>query len=395
MFWGSFVSSSWFDVHLRIQVSWMRELFNGDATDTILQHMNLASILSTLKETQQQPVLVLIIITAIVIPLLSIIYYPVSLIVRHRDFVTGRQGRKYWNLMDPFVRFSIFVVWILLFLDLATSFISLHWTGSVISVHNRIESGLAAYILGCTAVVVLAVIMRVGQKNIPSRTTSNLPSEAEISPYMEEDEPAREPLLGPSEEQDRTSSDVTKRCMARISRFLIFESGLVAILMLITSFFEPILKVRYSGLAAEFLPSREQSIHLGQLPSLLWMRGDAAGTKHWILLISGASLVLQTFIVPLSTLLLAFGTADDRKWLAFLYPAVNPLSLTLALLVIVPILERVPEYLLEQETSGLCQDFDVVLGESCLVLDSKLGIGAWCWAAHSVLLEVFMLLSIA
>ena len=422
LFWvsvmgGSSSSSStsataWFDVVLRVQVSWFRLALGTDATDTVLQRMNLGSILLSFLQTHQNAALVLVVLTCTVLPVLALIQQVVVFVQRHADFVAGRPGRQYRNYIDPLVRLSFLVVWLLLFMDLATSFIDLKWTGTVVSVQNRIQHGLVSYVLAATSMIAMAIVQRFGQDNIPTRRNT---STTEFSPYMMEDEDnmdtIREPLLpadGTTEQEATTTTTAAatrcngKPCVSKIVPILAFETGLLSVLLLVASFFEPLLTIRYSGIASQFMNCREQSLHLGQLPVLLWERGNAAQTEKWVLLAFGMVLLQLTLGLPLAALVCAVHrwtgrtSRQSRLWLKSLYPGSGPLVLALALLLVVPLLDHVPQYLFEQDTSSatLCDHVETLLDESCLVLKSQLGAGAWCFIAHSVLLEAFLLLSL-
>ena len=460
LLWRSYTAPSWFDIRVGTEISWwpsnngvssssaaqLNWVLRSMDLDDILTAFTLSSSSSTENRIPSHLSIVLLMMSVLVIPgFASLMYFPVRILMRHRHFRKGKhypqerptqsivvpQGEEQGPdklsipclLMDILVRLSFFVVWILLFLDLSTSFIRLGWTDTEITVHNQIRSGLAMFALASTCMIVLAVLERLGRFNIPRRVKPPL----DPSPYMQEDpddsddkpndtdgQASTEPLLqeqtqlgqahtetsGQNRGRPRTANNdagsPSGSFLSRLYKIVVFEAALVSLIILIASFTEPLLTINYGGAISGLLPAKEQIIRLSELPHLLWERGTAAGDSIGMLGILGTALILQVFLIPMVVFLLAiqyWGTGH-RKWFESLYPAVNTSTLAICLAVLVPVLDNVPAVLLEQETAGICQDFEVALGEPCLTLESKLGLGAWCWIGFAATLEMFLFLSL-
>jgi hypothetical protein len=170
------------------------------------------------------------------------------------------------------------------------------------------------------------------------------------------------------------------------------QLGITAAVLLIPSFALPLMRVHYSGLAAEFMPETSQGLFLYKFPWLLWHR-DAEYANKGLLVICGTIMILQACIIPLVAL--TYGLArrgQYRTWLCSLYPMMNGLTLALTIILFTPALDSISKVLLD--SSSLCEKFDNAVGEPCLSISGTVLAGTWCFLAHSMLLDVFVALTL-
>jgi hypothetical protein len=170
-------------------------------------------------------------------------------------------------------------------------------------------------------------------------------------------------------------------------RLLIFESAVLSISFGIAAFLLPLFHVSYEGVAAAFLPQTQLDV---TLLDLVQVERDSSG---WIAFFFQAIIVLQAICFPFLTIVIAsitaFGTTNKR-WLAAVHPGANGSTLCAAILIIIPALELLGNYVLKEQTSGLCNG--AAMDDSCLTMIGSIGIGTWCFLGHVVSLEVFVLL---
>jgi hypothetical protein len=378
LLWGSFLSNSWTETHLRASVDWLDRF--PTHTDTILQTLDLGSLLSILRASHEYALLVMVIVTAVVIPCLGIIANPMAIANHYTTFQESRWFDVVW-------RFSFFIIWILVLLDLCTSFVVLEWTDTLLEVYNCMKSGMLSYLLGMTAAVLVVVSLRYDGQRQKQESSRQL-IQARIPPAAA----FRYPW--PSSEESDENAQVTSRDRRyrKMNICFIQQLGMTAAVLLIPSFSLPLMHVHYSGLAAEFMSETSQELFLFTLPWLLWHR-DAKYANKGVLVICGTILILQACVIPL--IALSFGLArrgQCQTWLCSLYPMMNGLTLALTIILFTPALDSIFKLLFD--SSSLCEKFDNAVGEPCLSVSGTVLAGTWSFLAHSILLDVFVALTL-
>jgi hypothetical protein len=378
--WGSFLSNSWTETHLHTFVNWLERYVTH--TDTIVQTLDLGSVVSILRASHEYTLLALVTVTAVVIPCLGIIANPVAIA---KQFTTFRE--PIW--VDLIWRFSFFIIWMFVFFDLSTSFIKLEWTDTLIEVYSCVNSGMFTYLLGMTAAVLVVVSLSYDGQYQKEEITRRLfqprtPAAAGFRhPWPSQESDANAPVDSPVFSQGRHG---------KMHSCFVQQLGLAAAVLLIPSFSLPLLRVSYTGLAAEFMPETRQELFLVKLPWLLWHHHAQYSNKS-MLIICGTILILQACVIPL--LALACGLRRRgryRTWLCSLYPMMNGLTLAITSILFAPALDSISKLLLD--SSILCKKFDNTVGEPCLVMSGMILPGAWCFLAHSILLDTFVALTL-
>lgn len=170
------------------------------------------------------------------------------------------------------------------------------------------------------------------------------------------------------------------------------QFGLTAAILLIPSFSLPLMRVTYTGLAVEFMPESRQELFLFQLPWLLWHR-NAQDSNKSVLVSCGAILILQACVIPLVALTCGLRRRGRyRTWLCSLHPTMNGLTLAITSILFAPALDSISKLLFD--SSIFCEKFDNAVGEPCLVMSGVILPGAWCFLAHSILLDAFVALTL-
>jgi hypothetical protein len=142
------------------------------------------------------------------------------------------------------------------------------------------------------------------------------------------------------------------------------------------------------------------ALFLWDIPAHLWRRGCDAGTAKWILVLTVGMLVLTLLVLPMAATCLSVITwlgegmwsGQIRQWLYTLHPATCGLVFSLALMATARSLYPLSTHLLD---GSICEKFAAtVTGETCLAVEGSLMTGAWFYAIQSLLLEIFIVLTL-
>lgn len=393
--WGSYLSDSWSDTHLLTSIDWQRKYlpFLNDYTDAVIQQIDLGSILSILRASKEYVLLAVVAVTAVGIPCISIISNPMRVTKQYYKTYGGASCR------DLALRFSFFVIHLLLLLDLATS-ITIEWTDTAFRIQNCMRKSMFSYIVGMTAAVGVVSVLRFGSmraREISSqqeqRQYSRIPPASAFrhswpvaESYTDEVNDVINGVSDPLESRQRQESSWYS-CFT-------WQLGLATIVLWLPCFSLPLLRISYHGLAAEFMSDTQVDVYLWQLPQLLW---HPCNDNKWMVMITEVLVVLQTLILPLAVVLVGMAVLKRktlllRKWLVCLHPMVNSVTFAAAVLLVAPSLESMTTYLLNEDSSGFCEKFNGTTGEPCLTTSGTSLPGAWFFLIHSVMLELFCIL---
>ena len=377
LLWGSFLSPSWLQVHLLAA-----HAFLTPPMDTLLQNLDLGSMISAFISSGQASAVALLAVTTVIIPCCAMIALPMSVLERHAAVVLGTayEPKSMFNL---FIRFGFLVVYIVLILDFALSFIELTLLETKADVQTRMGAGLVSYTIGMTMAVVSAKLMAVAAVSCPSTEGSIDTIEHGYMRVLEEEEEEEEMVRGNSVVVPGTES----ACWCPY-RLLLFESAVISIILWIAAFACPLFKVTYQGAASNLMSQTTLNVNLADLMQ------TPQGAAHAML---QATVVTQLFVFPILALVVAIGISFfglKRRWLSGIHPAVNSISICAAILIMVPSLQTLGVEMLNEQTSGICGEFHDLTGESCLVMIGTVEAGTWCLVGHAVALETFILLTL-
>jgi hypothetical protein len=355
--WASFLSCSWASLHLAVTVDWQERFLPGldDLTDTVLQSFSLTEIIQLANSLESKTILFVVGVTSLLVPCCSMILQPLAIIEAHQVFFGNIPLILHERWFDLLLRAGFFVFYLLLILDITVTGVQLHFTETVIRLYNEIQLGLTSYVLGLMAASGVAIVLRWGQ-----------PATSHVS--------------------NRSSW---------IHQSFVFESALLAVILMAMTLVTPLFRIEYHGIGVEFMKEREIVVHFKDLVSILSSQKSQSLMRQ----LCGGFLLTQVLILPI--LLWAFtvaywcGIKSMKSILRVLHVIVNPLIFALSLLVVLPQLEGISRILFDEQTSVLCSRFTDLLEDDCLRVSGKAHWGSWALLGHAISLEVFVLLSIA
>jgi hypothetical protein len=156
----------------------------------------------------------LLAVTTIIIPCCAMIVQPMTVLERHDMVLSGGTFHSKSIIMN-LVRFGFLIVYIVLILDLSTSFIELNLVDSKIAVQNRMGSGLVFYMIGMTMTVVSAKLLTVATvSEVPTVGSMNVMEEGYMRVLEEELEESGEETTN-MQEQDVMEAHNTW-CLVRL-----------------------------------------------------------------------------------------------------------------------------------------------------------------------------------
>mmetsp|Transcript_27029 Transcript_27029/g.77748 ORF Transcript_27029/g.77748 Transcript_27029/m.77748 type:complete len:538 (-) Transcript_27029:60-1673(-) len=427
--WASFVSSEWFETHLTVTIG--RGTRFEYSTDQTLQATNLASFLSMLLGADQQWAATVLVLTCLICPCLSMILCPSWTVDDYQAVKTGRVSRIDSGTQLPeslprvlaenfLVRIGLLAFFVLAIMDIGTSSLALENNNTDFLVTNRTRGGMVCYTVGVACALAVVVVLRVA-----AQQPFDEPNPAEPAPDDSASQPRappdyafqelRRPLLVDEEEFRRATIRETssrrpagavtnERKLPGWKRIIVYEAGVLAVALWLPILFLPLLNITFDGLVAKFMEGGSLELYFFQLPIALHVRGLAAGTDPWMLLALGVVLLCLVYIFPLMATSVAVGAWRSRDhskavWfykaiLVCLQPCLCGSIFAFSLLMGIPALEPLGEYLLDSQTSGFCQSFEDVTSTSCLDIEGNYGLGLWFLLAQSISLEIFVMLTI-
>lgn len=376
--WASFLSTSWLQIHVVV-----KHVIFTPPLDTEVRNLDLGSIVSMLVSMGQTMAVGLLAVTTIIIPCCAMIVQPMTVLERHDMVLSGGTFHSKSIIMN-LVRFGFLIVYIVLILDLSTSFIELNLVDSKIAVQNRMGSGLVFYMIGMTMSVVSAKLLTVATvSEVPTVGSMNVMEEGYMRVLEEELEESGEETTN-MQEQDVMEAHNSGAWCGCSYRLIMFESAVLSIILAIAAFALPLFKVRYEGVASDFLSQTTLEVHISDLVQL------PQGSAHAIL---QGTVMSQLFVFPSIALFLVAGVClfgFKKQWLSGVRPAVNGITICAAILFVVPALQSFGMDILGGQVSGFCSEFENLTGESCLTMVGTVGAGTWCLVGHAVALETLI-----
>ena len=425
--WSSFISASWFDTYLKVSIDWQQRFLPllSSLTVTHLESTTLASILSTLNGAEQHGAFISLLITSLLMPCVFMILGPSWTIGDHND----RRLRRPQFCLEPRIMFELawrvtfLLVFVLVVLDIGISFIELDAPSTDVSVLIQIRGGLIGYLLGVLCALACILVLRGSRKeslriqdfqNETPASNSRVPPTAAFQlPWLRgstdsqfQDQLQREPLLQEEEMATQQADFLDIRSQQRnlsfFKKIILYEVGGLAILLWFPALFLPLFRVRYDGLASQFMSQVELQVRLWEIPAVAWYRGAVAGTDRWILLMVASTLVTLVYVMPLLATIFCVAAWISQLSSRFFYkrvvksihPALCGIIFCGAVLLALPAMEPVTRYLLNEKTSGICQKFHLVTDDSCLTVSGQHSLGVWFLLTQSLSLELFVALTL-
>jgi len=384
-------------------------------------------------------------LTCLIFPCLCMILCPSWTISDFQD-ATNTDGRESQNRVQHsaefllgfsprivaenfLVRISLLAFFMLAILDVGTSSIALENNRTEFMVTNRARGGLVCYTVGMACAMGVVVVLRIASNPIFAQRNnfSTIPSLRFPFEYADEDrhprapprrafEGMQRPLL--ADEVDTTENRVmgiednhggalgnsSQPDLPFVKKIVVFELSIMTAILWLPALFLPLFQVTFDGLVASFLEEVSFTVAFYQIPMALWQRGIAAETDHWMLIAIGVVLLLTVYIFPLVATAAAIGAwrtpRNSRKaylchsLLRFLHPCLCGIIFSLAVLMAIPAFEPLGEYLLDTKTAGFCQRFETITDTSCLTILGSHCIGQWFLLAHSVSLEILVMVTL-
>lgn len=466
--WGSFLSTSWFDTHLLLTVELpvVKTVTDEILHSTTLASL-LSDLLSADQQWAATALMVTSLIVPCLSCVCGP-YWTVTdrkdaqeEATRRRLFGT-RSGRSRphlhfhngcWELLSPrlFVEYTLRVSFVAFFLlailNVGTSSMEINTNMTRFVVNNRIRGGLASYALGMTSALLVILILRAAkQRNTsspdqPQEQSPPVGSSANAPPYQafqlpwrianndnilnslqlqsdREDEGLQTPLLTaensignyllqPQPLQETGGAQVQSVSPSMLpfwKRAILYEFGTLSTLLWFPALFLPLFELTYDGIIADFMTEVSLEVRFWEFPAVLWQRGVAAGTDHWIMVSLESVLIGLVYVGPLLATILSLATwnltdsvasAFCQGALGTIQPCLCSLIFCLSLHLALPAFEAISEYAIDMGSSGLCQKFSIITSDTCLRIQGHSGLGLWFLFAQSTALEIFVILTLA
>lgn len=208
---------------------------------------------------------------------------------------------------------------------------------------------------------------------------------------------------------------------------LVFQTGLLSILLCLPALLLPVIRLKFSGVAAAFMKgTTTHTVLLYEIPTALYRDSLAAATPPWIVWLIGITLFVPTVVCPVLATVFGIATwmlppdddgdSDDssrcccsqnkcwsrsscRRWLHVIQPAMGGTVFALAIIVAARGMEPWSTHAFNESGVGvgsrsICDSFEAVMGEQCLKVTGSTMKGAWFYVAQTVLLEIFIVLTL-
>ena len=443
MVWGAYLNT-WSQTHLIFSVDWQSKLlpFLDSATDQVIRTTSLASFLQDLDQCHAYLLMMLVWATALVIPCLFMVVSPTMVVGDYIRSFDLQQRRLLFDgrvSLELFTRFAWLPIFSLALISMATSFVDLEWTGTVIRAGMRSKNPFAAYIVGTLCGVGLLALLRVPRQETfkivpddlveiefaPATPVRSPPPQAFRHTWQVEDEDA--PLMTVLEEDvmspvtptrpsppprtpspDNVTPELVEEASVRPSspprlsywdKVKVFQLGLLSVTFWIPAYYLPLLHFNYTGVASDFMQRSSFRLYLWEVPSYLWSQGREFDTPFWIVALLVLFVTVTVLVVPLVATFqgvlawLGEGAWRTRSyvWLYAAHPCLGGLVFSLALLTTVPVLSPMGVVLLDEHATNVCHG---LTGDPCLGLKAQLLSGSAFYLAQSLCLEAFVFLTL-
>jgi hypothetical protein len=446
--WGAYMSDVWSETHLQVSIAWQKQYlpFLDDLTDTVVHRENLATILEYLNDGKQYGFLIALWSTSLILPCAFMILSPTFIASDYNRIVNWDRRIRAINArraIEIGMRFALLAVFTFALLDLSTSVLELQWTDTVIRTHNRALGPLGAYALGVVSAIGVAVVLRwpprksqrtplsrsdQGTPRFHSSTPAPLPPGALERPWqlVDPDEPnmmaleevTEPPLASQLPRRGSTSISTPELVDERPAMYeqlfrkkltfgrqvLLFQLGVLLTILWLPSTYLPVVRITYSGALVDFLKSSHLQVYLWDIPIMLSKEGLHSGTAYWIVGVIGMILLGTVVVIPLlatclcTLIWVAEGgwSTHSRTWLFCIQPALGGLVFSVALFMTSHALFPIGSVLFRMDGHGarICDHVKESWDVPCLAVKGTLLPGAWSYLLHSVILEVFVLLTL-
>jgi len=180
----------------------------------------------------------------------------------------------------------------------------------------------------------------------------------------------------------------------KLHKLLVFESGIVATVLVVPAFSMPVIRFEYVGLGATYLEESYSDLTVYQVAIGIWQ--DLA-QKNVAALITSA-LLLKIMVCPIATLVLtvlsrlAYNGLRQVDWVvhrALCYTSYfsNTLIFVITTIMFAENIESISEYLFDEYK--ICKIFHDRVNDDCLIIKGKLLAGTWVCLAQALSLEIF------
>lgn len=176
---------------------------------------------------------------------------------------------------------------------------------------------------------------------------------------------------------------------------VIFQLGLLSLLLYFPALALAQFRVLYSGLVMELIKVPAYSVYAWQLPHIVWHTGVRANTPLWILILTG--MIMGTFVVLMP--LLAYGAAimtwlrGRGKWrdlLTLIHPTLCGVPFAAGMIATVPAFINIGENM----DGDICNQIENVIENQCMISGGVILSGAWFLLAQALCLEAFVTLTL-
>jgi hypothetical protein len=411
--WGSYVTDSWSDTHLRVTVDW--SLLPNSGVDVVLRSMNLASIFVMLKSSKDEILLWLVFLSALVVPCMMTLLFPMWICNDYCqtgiDKSTTTPGQLARLAVESCIRLGLAVVYHFLLLDVTMYPLEWKWTGTKVQILNQARGGLVAYVLGISAALLVIVVLRAARRAPRSSCMRSVVITDNQSAQQLTNERAAEAVIINGDanfdlyaiDHDAVQPPSLSSNHSWLKRFLALQVGLISFLLWIPAMALPMFRVTYGGLISNLMKNRSMLVYLWNIPSMLWTRGVEAETDQWMLIVLGATLVFSVLIFPIVACLLAcyvWITSDAskryklRRYLFLVHPMTCGLMFTVMSIQTIRKLSVLGDFLFDEVVSAtVCKYSESVINASCLTVTGELSTGIWYLLAQSIVLETFVWLT--
>jgi hypothetical protein len=425
---AAYLADTWQETVLEVTVA------NYEPVDFVLKQTSFASLL---QESNNFGAMLLLWVTSLVIPCVYMILLPLLMV---HDFTSAVVSMHPCRLaIERLATTGLLIVWVLLVRNLALKGMTIQTTTAELLIRNRSEAGLTTFCLGVISCIAALGWLRYthasNDKNqdeerhlhgqheqdltIESHflTTSHLamrspPSEAFRSfpprpPRSLDDEEIRMSLLEDISTAINTQEypvemretpeilmvnelefPARRHRLTFCRRVATFQLGLFSNVLWIPSLYIPIFSVKYHGLGAAFLKNSQQSLFLWSLASLQQALPD--DDRLYASLVISVTALLCMIVIPVTCgcLGVLVWLGEDpwrltcRRLLYTLQPALGcGVLLPVALMIALPTLSI-------GDSTQVCRK--LLLDTECLDVSGEMEIGAYFYAMHAIVLELFV-----
>ena len=360
--WGSYTADAWSETHINVKIGWQMKYLPllDQVQDQVIRTTSLASFLQDLDECRSYFLLILIWTTALVIPCLFMVLSPTLVVgdyIRPLELQKRRVAIDGRSCMELLTRFSWLPIFSLSIISLATAFVDLELTDTVIRAGLQTRNPYAAYTVGTICAVSLLMLLRFPRQEsfrlvsdseleiefpsaAPTPTIRSPPPQAFQHPWhvddptnnnlSDHDEPimtvleedvlrtpprpaarlptsTNAPYIRPPAPSEGTPELIDEDPMRPPSppkltywnKFTVFQLGLLSVIFWIPTYYLPLLHFSYRGVASAFLKQQSFQLYLWELPSYLWAQEVEFKTPVWIVVVLAIFLITTVLLLPL------------------------------------------------------------------------------------------------